>query len=201
MRPLHTLVAILALGFVAPCADTVTLDFAKEKLPDGWSVPSKQWKVTGGELVGTGDGELDFAGPIAGDFSLSFSAWSAEKTNFEVKLFDAEKGDELYTFAFLGRYHTVLKCVACCMLRQDRFVTFDPKTWIYPGRKFTLEVRVAKGQLQMFVNGELGPFFVDPQPLRPEKGVKLHVLASTEGSKDEVKLDDVKLTYTPVATK
>src|SRR5262245_59184545 len=193
--------AVAAFAFVG--GDTVTLDFGpatKGKLPDGWTTRNDAWKVTDGELRGIGDGALSYAGPIAGDFTLSFKAWSAEKTNFEVKLYDAATGKECYTFAFLGRYHSVLKCVACCMLREDAFVARDPKTWIYPGRKFTLEVRLAKGQMQMFLDGELGPVFVDPQPLKPEKGFKLEILASTEGSKDAVKLDDVSITF-PAAGK
>ena len=187
--------AAAAFGFVG--GDTVTLEFGpgtKGKLPDGWTTRNDAWKVTDGELRGIGDGALNYGGPIAGDFALSFKAWSAEKTNFEVKLFDVATGKECYTFAFLGRYHSALKCVACCLLRQDGFVAIDPKNWIFPGRKFTLEVRVAKGQFQMFLDGALGPIFVDPQPLVPEKGFKLEILASTEGSKDEIRLDDVTLT-------
>ncbi len=174
-------------------ASDVTLDFSSERLPGGWSLRGKEWKVSEGELCGMGDGALQFAGPIAGDFTLSFAGWSAEKTNFEVKLYDAATGRECYTFAFLGRYHSVLDGVKCCMLREDRFVNVDSKMWIFPGRKFTFEVRSAKGQLQMFLDGELGPLFVDPQPLKPEKGLKLEILASTEGSRDAVRLDDVRL--------
>jgi hypothetical protein len=184
----------LWLALVAARGDEVALDFSKEKLPDGWSVTNKEWKPKEGQLVGHGDGMLEWAGPLANDFTLTFKGWSAEKTNFEVKLFDVATGKECYTFAFLGRYHSALKCVACCLLRQDGFVAIDPKNWIFPGRKFTLEVRVAKGQFQMFLDGALGPIFVDPQPLVPEKGFKLEILASTEGSKDEIRLDDVTLT-------
>jgi hypothetical protein len=193
--PIGRWCAAAVLALAAGGGDAVTLDFSKEKLPEGFTTRGKEWKVAGGELQGLGDGALNYAGPIVGDFTLSFQAWSAEKTNFEVKLHDAATGKECYTFAFLGRYHGALKCVACCMLRQDGFVAIDPKMWIYPGRKFTCEVRLAKGQMQMFLDGELGPLFVDPQPLKPEKGFKVEILASTEGSKDAVKLDDVSITF------
>jgi hypothetical protein len=194
--------ALLAGAIASPLATDdgarleTALDFAQEKLPQGWSIRgqrSNDWKVADGELRGIGDGALQFAGPIAADFTLSFHAWSAEKTNFEVKVFDLATGKETYTFAFLGRYHSVLEGVKCCILREQNFVAIDPKSWIFPGRKFTLEVRAAKGQLQMFIDGALGPIFVDPQPLRPEKGVRIEILASTEGSKDAVVLDDVRL--------
>jgi hypothetical protein len=186
--------ALAALLFLAPGAGDVTLDFSKEKLPEGWSLSGKDWKVKDGQLVGIGDGTLDWAGPIAGDFTLAFKGWSAEKTNFEVKLYDVATGVELYTFAFLGRYHTVLDGVKSCILKGDGFAKVDPKMWIFPGRTFTFEVRCAKAQLQMFLDGALGPIFVDPQPPAPAKGMKLRILASTEGSKDEVRLDDVKVT-------
>ena len=192
---LRAMAAAVLLG--AARGDAISLDFAestKGKLPAGWSLRGKEWKVAGGELQGVGDGALAFEGPVTNDFGLTFTAWSAEKTNFEVKVYDAATGKECYTFAFLGRYHSVLDGVKCCLLRENGFVAVDPKTWLFPGRKFKLEVRAAKGQLQMFVDGALGPFFVDPKPLRPEKGLKLEILASTEGSKDAVKLDDVTLT-------
>jgi hypothetical protein len=177
--------------FVGP--SDITLDFSKDKLPDGWTISAKEWKVKDGQLVGIGDGALDWAGPITGDFTLQFKGWSAEKTNFEVKLYDVATGEELYTFAFLGRYHTVLDGVKCCMLKGGGFVKVDSKMWIFPGRTFTFEVRSAKAQLQMFLDGELGPVFIDPQPPAPAKGMKMKILASTEGSKDEIRLDDVKV--------
>ena len=173
--------------------DTVNLDFATPQLPDGWSLSSKAWKVEGGELRGVSDGMLEFAGPIADDFKLSFRAETSEKANVEVKLYDAESGAELYTFAFLGRWHSVLDGVKCCMLRGGNFVAVDSKMWIFPGRRFTFEVRRAKGQMQMFLDGALGPFFVDPQPLVASKGIKLRLLVPTEGSKDKVVIDDVTL--------
>jgi len=105
----------------------------------------------------------------------------------------AATNEELYTFAFLGRYHTVLDGVKCCILKGGGFAKVDPKMWIYPGRQFQFEVRCAKSQMQMFLDGELGPVFTDPAPPAPAKGMKLKILASTEGSKDEVKIDDVKV--------
>jgi hypothetical protein len=187
------LAGAVAAFLIAPPRGDVTLDFSQSKLPDGWSVSSKAWSVKDGALVGLGDGSLDFAGPIGGDFTLTFKASSAEKTNFEVKLFDAGSGEELYTFAFLGRYHSVLDAVCCCLLKGGNFVAVNKRMWIYPGREFSFEVRVAKGQYQMFLDGELGPLFVDPSPAAPAKGMRLKILAATEGSKDRVQLDDVKV--------
>jgi len=190
---MRTAALLAAALFVLPRSGELTLDFSKEKLPDGWSICGKEWKVKEGQLVGIGDGALDWAGPITGDFTLQFKGWSAEKTNFEVKLYDAATNEELYTFAFLGRYHSVLDGVKCCMLKGGGFVKVDSKMWIFPSHQFTFEVRSAKSQLQMFLDGELGPVFIDPQPPAPTKGMKLKILASTEGSKDEVRLDDVKV--------
>ena len=79
------------------------------------------------------------------------------------------------------------------MSNSSGFAKVDSKMWIYPGRQFTFEVRSAKAQLQMFLDGELGPVFTDPAPPAPAKGMKLKILASTEGSKDEIKIDDVKV--------
>ncbi len=189
--------ALLSLAFVAVAvaapSDTLTLDFAKEKLPDGWSVATKSGKVVDGQLRFTGDGALDFAGPIGADFRFTCKGWSAEKASLELKAYDAATGAELYTFVFGGRYHSVLDGVKSCLLRADRFVAVDSKMWIYPGRWFSFEMRAAKGQLQMFLDGVLGPVFVDPQPFAASKGIKLRLIASTEGSKDEVRIDDVTL--------
>lgn len=186
---------VVVAGLFSTRGDVVELDFSDAKLPDGWSVAAGDWKVTEGELRGRGDGALEFEGPIDGDFTLTFTGMSAEKASFEVKLFDAATGKECYTYAFLGVYHSVLDGVKSCLLREDRFVSVNPRMWIFPGRKFTFEVRVARAQHQMFLDGELGPFFVDPAPIRPDKGVKLRILASTEGSGDEIRIDDVKLTF------
>lgn len=189
---------LLSMAFVAPgggidAPDESTLDFSSARMPAGFSLRGASWKVQEGELRGAGDGALEFAGPITGDVTLSFTGWTAEKTNFEVKLTDAATGADCYTFAFLGRYHSVLDGVKFAILRENAFVKTDPKMWIYPGRKFKFEVRIAKGQMQMSLDDELGPLFVDPAPLKPAKGMKLSILASTEGTKDAVRLDDVKL--------
>ncbi len=176
-------------------AETLTLDFAREKLPDGCTLTSKQWRAEGGELRGVGDGVLELAGPYGADFALKFRGESSEKANFEVKLFDAAEGRELYTFAVLGRSHSVLDGVKCCLLKGGQFVAVDPRMWTFPGRRFTFEVRSAKGQFQMFLDGALGPLFIDPQPERPARGIQVKILVSTEGSKDKVVLDDVALEY------
>jgi hypothetical protein len=183
------LTGLLLSSTAAPDETTISLDFSKDKLPEGWTVSSRSWKVKDGMLRGEGDGSLEFAGPLGPDFTLTFQGWSAEKANFEVKLFDSRDNHELYTFAFLGRWHSALDGVKCCILREDRFVNVSSKMWIYPGRTFNFEVRVKNGQMQMFLDRELGPFFVDPAPLAPGKGVKLRILAATEGAKDEVRLD------------
>src|SRR5688572_24767145 len=101
-------VAAVAAGFAAAPGETLTLDFAKEKLPEGWSVAAKSFKVEEGELRFVGDGVLDFAGPIAPDFRMTFKGSSAEKASFELKVFDVATEAELYTFAFGGRWHSVL---------------------------------------------------------------------------------------------
>lgn len=186
------LAAVLLFSGAARDPREVVLDFSGEKLPAGWTA-SKNWKVKDGMLRGQGDGELAFAEPLGDDFTLTFQGFSAEKANFEVKLGDAKDGRDLYTFAFLGRWHSVLDGVKCCLLREDRFVNVNSKMWIFPGRTFTFEVRKKGGQMQMFLDQELGPLYVDPAPLRPEKGMKLRILVATEGARDDVRLDDVRL--------
>ncbi|MBK7876813.1 MAG: hypothetical protein IPJ77_13900 [Planctomycetes bacterium] len=184
------LVAAPSPRFAAEDKDVVQ-DFSKP-LAAPWSVTSKTWKVEGGELRGTGDGALDYAGPLGPDFTLTFRAKTSEKANVEVKLYDETGAKELYTFAFLGKYHSVLDGVKSCILKGERFVNVDPKTWIYPGRTFDLEVRRAKGQHQMFVNGALGPFFVDEAPPGGTQ-FRLKILVSCEGKDDAVVIDDVKI--------
>lgn len=174
-------------------AETLTLDFAQEKLPAGWSVTSPRWKAVQGKLEGTGDGALEYAGPVTGDFTLKFTGWTGGKCNLELKTIDLTTGQDVYTFAFLGRYHRVLEGVKCCILREDTFVSVDPKQWIYPGRRFTCEIRVSRGRYQMFLDGEPGPEFVDPQPLRPAQGTKLRLLANTGGGEDRVQIENVRL--------
>jgi hypothetical protein len=174
---------------------TLALDFAKPNLPAGCTLASKQWQVEGGELRGAGDGALDLAGPFGGDFTLVFRGETSEKANFELKLYDASDGRELYTFAFLGRYHSVLDGVKSCLLKGGQFVAVDPRMWTFPGRRFKFEVRSTKGQFQMFLDGVLGPLFVDPQPDRPAGGIRMKLLVATEGSKDRVVLDDVTLEH------
>lgn len=186
------LAALLLLPIAADDPKDVVQDFSKD-LAAPWSLSGKTWKVQEGELRGTGDGWIEYAGPMTGDFTLAFDATTSEKANVEVKLFDASTKKELYTFAFLGKYHSALDGVKSCILKGDRFVNVDAKTWIYPGRKFRLEVRRAKSQHQMFVNGVLGPFFVDDAPPPANAKLLLRILVSTEGKDDAVKLDDVEL--------
>ena len=119
---------------------------------------------------------------------------TAEKANVEVKLFDASGKKELYTFAFLGQYHRALVAVKSCILKGDNFVSVNPRMWIFPGRTFNFEVRAVKRQFQMFLSGELGPVFADPEPdASIDGGVRVKIVLATEGKKDEVHLDNVKI--------
>ncbi|MBI5362182.1 MAG: hypothetical protein HZA53_03320 [Planctomycetes bacterium] len=177
----------------APDTKDVVQDFSKP-LTAPWSVTNKTWKVEDGELRGAGDGALEYAAPVPADFTLTLRARTGEKANVEVKLYDEKGEKELYTFAFLGKYHSVLDGVKSCILKEQRFVKVDPKTWIYPGRTFDLELRRAKHQHQMFVNGVLGPFFVDEAP-PDETKFRVRILVSCEGKDDKLVLDDVKIRY------
>lgn len=170
----------------------VRLDFSGPEIPAGWAC-SKRWKVEEGELRGKGDGFLERAIPSSGDFTLEFDASTAEKANVEVKLLDPKDDAVLYTFAFLGRYHSVLDGVKSCILAGDRFVAVNPRMWIFPGRTFRFEVRRAKAQFQMFLSRELGPVYVEPKPLPDGTSFKIRILVSTEGKDDAVRLDNVRL--------
>lgn len=188
--------AVVSALAVAPAAvevpEDVAQDFSKE-LAAPWKLSGKTWRVEDGELRGRGDGWIEYSGPLTSDFALAFDASTAEKANVEVKLYDAATKKELYTFAFMGKYHSALDGVKSCVLKGDRFVNVDAKTWIYPGRTFRFEVRRAKNQHQMFVNGVLGPFFVDEAPPPEDVKLELRILVSTEGKDDAVRLDDVKI--------
>jgi hypothetical protein len=45
----------------------------------------------------------------------------------------------------------------------------------------------------MFLNGVLGPVFVDDAPDPGTSELRLHILATTEGPKDKVRIDDVRI--------
>lgn len=185
------LFALLAAFATPEKPESIGNDFSKPLAPP-WSVTSKEWKVDKDALVGAGGGALECSQTIRGDFTLTFEGWSGEKTNFEVKLFDKDGRKELYTFAFLGRYHSVLDGPKSCILKGNAFVAKDAKMWIFPGRAFEFEVRRAKNQFQMFLNGEIGPAFVDDVgPALDE--FRLQILASPEGSKDAIRIDDVRV--------
>jgi len=182
----------LATLLFAP-EDQVSLDFSGKDLPADWR-SSRNWKVEQGELRGLGDGWLEWSKPVPRDFTLTFSAWTEEKANVEVKLYDPKGEQELYTFAFMGRYHPVLDGVKSAILKADRFVAQNPRMWIFPGRMFAFELRSAKGAFQMFLSNELGPVFRDEAP--PEaREFRLRILCSTEGKRDQVRLDDVKVSW------
>jgi hypothetical protein len=65
--------------------------------------------------------------------------------------------------------------------------------WIFPGRSFEFEVRRAKNQQQMFLNGVLGPFYVDEAPPPADTKYKLRILVSIEGKDSKLRLDDVRI--------
>ena len=129
-----------------------------------------------------------------GESSPSFRARTDEKANIEVQLYDEAGKQSLMTFAFLGKYHSVLDGVKSAILKENRFVKVDSRMWIFPGRFFEFEVRGAKNQYQMFLNGELGPFFVDEKPLAEMGTVRLRIVYSGGDEKEGVRFDDVRLT-------
>ena len=119
---------------------------AEKDWTESWRLPAA-WKAEKGVVAGKGLGALEFKEPVSGDFSLSFKCSTEEKANVEAVLKD-KSGKALFTFAFLGRYHSapVVDGVKCCILKDEAFVKVDPKTWIYPGHLFTLEVRRHRNQ-------------------------------------------------------
>jgi hypothetical protein len=187
-----TLFFLAAVGWAGE-GRTVTLDFAGKEIPAGWSVANASWKPAEGELRGVGGGSLAWGEALGGDFTLTFRAWTEEKANVEVWLVDPKDDHPVYTFAFLGQYHSVLDGVKSAILKEQAFVNVSSRMWIFPGRMFTFEVRRAKNQMQMFLNGELGPFFVDDSPPENIGDLRLKIMVSTEGAKDKVRLDDVKV--------
>ena len=195
-----TLVALLLVpalgqeGVKDKTKRTVELDFSQEELPADWSVTGKAWKVEDGELRGTGWGYLEYKPAFAGDFTLTFRAWTEEKANIEIQLWEPEKRKKtFYTYAFLGRYHTVLDGVKCALLREQYFVSVNSRMWIFPGRFFDFEVRAAANQHQMFLNSELGPFFRDEKPPKDMKDYLLRIIFVPQSPGDSVRFDDVKL--------
>lgn len=189
-------ISFLVLLFLIPAAppawERVKLDFAEKKLPKGWHLSSKAWKVKDHELHGRGEGYIEYRHLVKDDFIISFEAWTEEKANIELQLRDA-KGREVYLiFAFLGKYHPVLDGVKCALLKGNRFVSVNPRQWIFPGRYFRFEVRGANNQYQMFLNGELGPVFTDPEPLEDPE-YRIRIIYSPEGKQDELRLDDIEL--------
>ena len=157
-----------------------------------WLVSSRSWRPTKGELVGVGSGHIEYQSAVAGDFVLSFEAETEEKANIEVHLVDA-KGKAVFAFAFLGQYHSALDGVKCCILKDNRFVNVNARMWIYPGRRFKFEVRRAKNQYQMFLNRELGPFFVDREPPKNVDGLRVRITYAPESKRDKVRFDNLQL--------
>lgn len=178
---------------ILPQDSEVNLDFLTAELPKGVVIAVKSWKIADGVLRGTGGGYVEIPVPENGNWKLSFQGSSDEKANFEVKAFDKTGKTEIYTFAFLGRYHSVLDGPKSCILKGPAFVNVSSKMWIFPGRMFNFDVKCAKSQFQMFLNGELGPNFVDDKPAEPEGGLKLRIYVSPESEKDGWKIDNIKL--------
>jgi|GEM_PF-3970702 len=183
-----------------PCASSifppkekkiVTVDFSTRRLPSDWRVDTKKWKIEEGELRGEGSGALQYKKALEGDFTLSFDAWTEEKANVEIVLVDPKSKECYFCFAFLGSYHPVLDGVKSAILKGNRFVSVDPRMWIFPGRDFTFEVRRARDQYQMFLDGQLGPVFKDGEPEMKEFLLKISVSAG--GKKESVALDNIRL--------
>ena len=170
---------LLALVAAAQEETTVREDFDGRAPGRDWLQSNATWRVAGGELRGKGGGQLDYKRPLSGELRLTFEAWTSEKANVEVKLIDPATGRDRFTFAFLGRYHSVLKGVKCCMLKANRFVATKPEMWIFPGRRFRFEVRKNGGQYQMRLDGALGPVFVDKQPAAGPYTLRIIVAPAT----------------------
>ena len=171
---------------------TVTVDFSGRNLPKDWRVSTKAWKVKHGELAGEGNGYLEYKRLIKDDFVQSFDGRTAEKGNIEVVLLDPRGKEGLFVFAFLGMYHPVLDGVKCAFLKGNRFVSVNPRMWLFPGGVFRFEVRSVKNQFRMFLNRELGPVFKDGDPPDVE-GYILRISFTGEGKKDGVKFDNIRL--------
>lgn len=193
--PGSALALLLLAGIAAAPQDPerATLDFAGKTIPPDWHLAAKSHRLLDGELVVEGGGTLDWSQPLQDKATVTLAVRSEEKANVEVHLLD-DRGEVRYAFAFLGQFHPALERVACAILRDNRFVHVNPRLWLYPGRKFELEVRRAKNQFQMFVDGELAGVFVDPQPVAG-KELKLRIAWATEGERDKVHLDDVKVAF------
>lgn len=173
--------------------ETILLDFSTPELPKGTVLSSSLWKVESGELRGTGGGWIELPAKVAGAWTLTFDGWTQEKASFEVKLWDKAGAHDAMSFAFGGMYHPVLDGPKSCILKGDRFVNICSKMWIFPGRMFNFEVRHSKNQYQMFLNGELGPFFVDNEPIKDDAAPRMRIHFGCEGAKDGFRLDNIKL--------
>jgi len=197
MRIQTCLLAFLSIAFVRDPQQgpqepaTVKLDLSGKSLPAGWRLTAAAHELANGELVATGGGTLDWQEPLADRTNMTVGVLTEEKANVEVHLVDG-KGKVRYAYAFLGQFHPSLERVALAMLKDDHFVQVNPRLWLFPGRAFQLEVRRARNQFQMFLNGELGPVFSDPDAVN---GADLHlrVVWVTEGAKDKVHLRSVSV--------
>jgi len=185
--------AVLLMGLAGAGGEVVVNeDFSGRSPGKDWKVSNGAWKVANGELLGAGEGYLEFKSPLPADFVLTFEAMTEEKANVEVHLVD-RRGKAVFAFAFLGRYHPVLDGVKCCLLKNNTFVSVNSRMWIFPGRKFLFEVRRARNQYQMFLNRELGPFFLDPAPPENLEDLRLRITYAPEGKRDKVHIDNIRI--------
>jgi hypothetical protein len=168
-------------------------DFSGKAPGKAWKASPEAWKVEAGELQGKGPGHVELVDPIAGDFALTFKARTAEKANIEVKLLDEKGETTLYTFAFLGRYHSVLDGPKSCILKHDRFVSVSSRMWIFPGRAFSFKVERSRNDLAMALDGEKGPSFTDDSPPREAARLRLRIVFDPEGKDDAIRLDDLEV--------
>lgn len=173
--------------------EIIELDLSGKTIGEDWKVTSGTVKVENKELVGTGAIRLESARTFSDDFLLTFEAMTEEKANIEIKLLDETGKRELYTFAFLGRYHTVLDGVKSAILKEDVFVKVDSRMWIFPGRFFKFKVERSGKDFKMFLNGQAGPEFKDPGAAAALKNFRIRILHDSESAWDRARFKNVKL--------
>ena len=169
-------------------------EFSKKELDKCWNLKGG-WAPEEGELRGKGAAWIDYVPEVPGDFTLTFQAWTEEKANVELMLVDPKTGVPVYVFSFGGLYRNVLDGVKSAILRENYFIksAVCSKMWIYPGRMFTYEVRREKNGYEMYLDHELGPFFVDENPPANADHLKLRLNFNTSGSRDKFRVDNVTL--------
>ena len=197
--PLLCLAAALFAALPAATEDpeiqtVAKTDFSEKQLSAEWALTSTSWGIEEGEMRGKGPGVLFCTKSMEGDFKLTMNAWMEQKANVEIQLIDPKTDAAYFTFVFMGKYHSVLDGVKSAILKDNNFVSIDPKMWIFPGRMFSFEVRREGNEFQMFLDHELGPYFVDDKSPSPMKDFIVRISILTEGVRDKVRMDDVVLT-------